>query len=325
MSIETIRDHADIVIDNTANTTRREWLDLRTEGIGGSDAAAAVGLSPYESPYSLWASKTGLVGEKEETDPMRWGNRLEEAIGMGFATDTGIEVVRYPVMLRSKQYPWAQVNLDFLTADGEGVVECKNVGLYQLDSWEDGKVPGHYGLQGQHELAVTGLDVLWFAALIGGQNPRYIKVERNQTLIEDLMEQERQFWELVKANTPPAIDGSEATTKALKEQYAEPAEGSMVEVDPVVMTELLRTRADLKADEKYTKARLDVVENSIRSILGDAEVGTVEGVPAVTWKVSHVTRVSSDKLREKYPDIAEECSTITAQRTIRVPKNSPLT
>ena len=288
MSIATVRENADVVIPNTDQTSLEEWLDTRKLGIGGSDAAAAVGLSPYESAYSLWLMKRGELPDKEDTDPMRWGRRLERAIGEGFAEDTGIQVVRYPVLLRSKRWPWAQVNLDFLTEDGEAVVECKNVGLYQLDEWEDGNVPAHYMLQGMHELAVTGLDKLWFAALVGGQNPRYIEVDRDDAVIESLMEQERLFWELVRSNTPPAVDGSESTSEALKMRYAHPEPGSMVEVDRDRMADLVERRASLKADQKYVKAALDAVENEIKEMLGDHEIGTVDGVPAITWKESTV-------------------------------------
>ena len=307
MSFDTVQDSADVVMEDTDTAPIEEWLERRKTGVGGSDAAAAVGLSPWDSPYSLWEMKQGNLPGKEDTEPMKWGRRLERAIGEGFAEDTGIPVTRFPYMLRSKQWPWALVNLDFLTEDLDAVVECKNVGLRQLDEWEEGNVPGHIKIQGLHELAVTGLDHLWFAALVGGQNPRYIKIERNDAAIKNLMESERVFWEMVKANTPPVVDGSEATTQALKLRYADPDPGSMVEVDVTTMAELCQTRAGLKADAKYTKARLDAVENEIKATLAEHEIGTVNGVPAITWKQIH---------KEPY--------TVKAQdyRTIHIPKGS---
>lgn len=323
MSIDVIREHAEIVIENTLAMKAEEWLAKRREGVGGSDAAAAVGLSPWDTQYSLWADKRGLVGPKKVTDPMKWGTRFEEPIGLGFAEDTGIAVTRYPVMLRSKLYPWAQVNLDFLTADASGVVECKNIGRDFEKEWDDGNVPDHLGLQGQHELAVTGLDYLWFAAVISGNVPRYIRVERNQSLIDDLMEQERVFWELVVANTPPAVDGSAATKRALAEQFAHPTKGGVEDVDTPVMRDLVERHLALKADEKYVEAALDTVDNQIRAILGNAEIGLVGDKPAVTWKSQPDTRISPDLLREKYPEIAAECSITKPVRKLLIPKHSP--
>lgn len=324
MSINTVRESADVVMTGTDTASVEEWLVRRKEGIGGSDAAAACGLSPWDSMYSLWEMKRGNLPSKDDTEAMKWGRRLERAMGEGFAEDTGIPVVRYPVMLRSKIWPWAQVNLDFLTADGESVVEVKNVGLWQLQEWEDGRVPGHIMLQGMHELAVTGLGHLWFAALVGGQNPRYIEVQRNDAVIEALMEQEKAFWDLVEANTPPAVDGSDATTQALKDRYANPEPGSMVEVDEAMMGDLLLRRSVLKVDAAYTKSELDVVENQIKAILGDHEIGTVDGRPAVTWKKSEPERIDSDKLRAEYPEVAKVVSYKKPERRLHIPKNSPL-
>ena len=284
MSITAIREHADIVIENTALTTREEWLELRRQGIGGSDAAAVLGLTKWSSPYALWEEKVGNIpSDLEPSNAMKWGIRLEQAIGEGFAEDTGIEVVRYPVMLRSKQWPWMQVNLDFITADATATVECKNVGLRMADEWEDGNVPDHYALQGQHELAVTGQDTVWFAVLIGGQEPRYVKVERDQALIETLAEEERIFWEMVKANTPPAVDGSQATADALALRYADPEIGSAIDL-PLDTLKLLQRREALKADEKYVKAEILAIDNELKAMLGEKEVGYVNGQVVATWK-----------------------------------------
>ncbi len=44
---------------STKNLSRAEWLSVRGGGIGSSDAAVAVGISPYKSPLELWLEKTG--------------------------------------------------------------------------------------------------------------------------------------------------------------------------------------------------------------------------------------------------------------------------
>ncbi|CAG9257981.1 hypothetical protein BDI4_570036 [Burkholderia diffusa] len=43
----------------TADLSRDDWLAVRRTGIGGSDAASAVGLNPYMSALELWLDKTG--------------------------------------------------------------------------------------------------------------------------------------------------------------------------------------------------------------------------------------------------------------------------
>lgn len=284
MSLEQILDTADIVIPNTDEYPYEQWLERRREGIGGSDAAAALGLSKWDTPYSVWAQKVGLLGPKEDTNPMVWGRRLEIPIGLGFAEDTEIPVTRYPVMLRSKEFPFMQVNVDFLTRGADAVVECKNVGIYMADEWEDGNVPDHYMLQGQHELAVTGLEKVWFAVLVGGNDPRYIEVERDQDVIDMLVEQEAAFWDLVQRLDPPSLDGDDATTDALKAQYADPEIGSVKALDDTNVLELIAEHARLNEQLTLVKRAKTGVDNDLKALLGNYEVGTVNGTPVVTWK-----------------------------------------
>lgn len=286
MSLAVIEKHADIVVPDSTKLAKPKWLITRRGGVGGSDAAAVLGLAPesWGSRYGVWADKTGLIPAVElDSDPVKWGTRLEEAIGLGFAEDTGIEVMRYRPMLRSKEWPWMMVNLDFVTKDGLAVVEVKNVGHFMGDEWENDQVPVWYYVQVQHEMAVTGLQAAWIAVLIGGQDPRYIRVERADVFIEDMVAQEKEFWDLVDSMTPPEVDGSKATTKALAAQYPKPVEGSIIELDTEAMA-LLAMRANLKADAKTVGTELVAVENELRAILADAETGTYNGQTVVTYK-----------------------------------------
>ena len=49
----------------TAGMSRDAWLVARRHSLGGSDAAAVMGLNPYKSPFALWAEKTGMVPEPD--------------------------------------------------------------------------------------------------------------------------------------------------------------------------------------------------------------------------------------------------------------------
>ena len=280
-TIETIVKHANIVMDTTI-ASREDWLAKRREGIGGSDCAAALGMSPWRSPYSLFEEKANGLVDDVDNERMEWGRRLEGPIVQAYGERTTTEVQPYPVMLRSRDYPWMQVNLDAVAPDT--AIEAKNVGLRMAGEWNDGAVPDHYLLQGCHELAVTGLSRVVFAVLIGGQELRMIEVERDDTLIADVIEQEHRFWEMVTSNTAPAIDGSDSTSEALKLRYAHPEPGAEVDLVPDLIQPLLETRAHLKAEERYLKGELSAVENQIKSMLGDAEIGTVDGIAVVTWK-----------------------------------------
>lgn len=274
---EIIEAHAEVVMQTEGieddPEKREQWLTERKNGTGGADAAGALRLSRWASPYSVWLDKVSEDHEDIDNEPMYWGRELEPAIVKALGKRQGIPVQRYPYMLRSRQWPWMQVNLDGI-AD-HAVVEAKNVGVRMADEWqtEDGEalVPDHYNIQGQHACAVTGMPGVWFAVLIGGQDFRAIYVERDEELIGMLVKALENFWTLVKNRTPPAVDGSAATTKALKRQFANVVP-EPIEVD-ITMIDWLIQRQAIKDQMKSLKEDLDAYENSIKAVLGHHEVG----------------------------------------------------
>ena len=88
---------------STKGMNREQWLKVRKQGIGASDAAAAVGLNPYQSPLELWMIKTGRDGLLPAPDPddihtpLYWGNLLEPKVAEAYAKATGNKVRRVTV------------------------------------------------------------------------------------------------------------------------------------------------------------------------------------------------------------------------------------
>ena len=62
------------------NEERTAWLNERRKGIGGSDVAAIIGLSPWTTPLDIYEQKLGIALPSEETEAMYWGTALEPAI-----------------------------------------------------------------------------------------------------------------------------------------------------------------------------------------------------------------------------------------------------
>lgn len=288
---DTIERHADIVAE-TDTLEREDWLDLRRMGLGGSDAAAVLGLNPWRTPYTVWADKTEQIDHDDNPNMrMRCGQLLEPVVGTLFAEETGIEVQRFPWMLRSRQWPWMVVNLDFVCDSPQAALEAKTTDARNAWQWQDAEggatVPDSYMIQGQHELAVTGLDRVFFGALIGGNDFRVVEVHRDPYLIENLVEAERKFWELVEDVKPPAPDGSDATSKAIREMYPTSDPGLRV-VLPERAQEVLTNLARAKVAYAEAETEKKAYENQIKAMLGNAELGVLNGQVAVTWKSSKV-------------------------------------
>ena len=67
---------------------REEWLNERRTGIGGSDAAAVMGLNPWKSPLDVYLDKTGQLMESPDNPALYWGRVLEEVVAREYSLRT---------------------------------------------------------------------------------------------------------------------------------------------------------------------------------------------------------------------------------------------
>lgn len=305
---------------STEGMDRSEWLQWRRKGLGGSDAPAILGMSNYASPLSVWFEKVEGVDDAQAGERARWGNLLEPVVAQEFADRFDVPVVEHKAMFQHPEHDFMLADVDRFIGD-DGVLEVKVVDRFMAEEWEDDQVPGRYQVQGQHYLAVTGRAFCDFAALVGGNELIRRTVERDEALIRDLVKFEADFWRLVETGTPPAVDGSATTTALLKERFSIPDPES-VAILPERARALVEQRAvaheRLKAAEK-DKDRLD---NEMRLLLGEAEVGLLPGEdqPVVTWKGGTRRQFHLERFREAHPAIAAEFTTEESTRTLRYPK-----
>ncbi|WP_067819846.1 YqaJ viral recombinase family nuclease [Actinomadura kijaniata] len=187
-----------------ADKDRPLWLQLRRQGLGGSDIAAICGLNPYTSALAVYHDKRGELPYEGESQAARWGRRLEEVIAQGWSEETGIPVHHSPGMLAHLDLPWMLANPDRTFGEGRlKILEIKNRSAWQDADWQHG-VPDGPALQLQWYLAVTGAEFGAVAALVGGNRLRYHYLDRDQALIDDLIKIAERFWADVQAGRPPA-------------------------------------------------------------------------------------------------------------------------
>lgn len=277
---------------STKDMSRENWLAIRKQGIGASDAAAAVGLSPYQSQLELWMIKTGRDGDmpkvdpNDESSPMYWGNILEPIVAQHYSRRTGNKVRKINAVL---QHPdpdkyWMLANLDYTVvgSDEVQILECKTAGEFGSRLWRDG-VPEYVQCQVQHQLAVTGKAVADVCVLICGQEIRIHRIERDDELIAKLIELERQFWHYVETDTPPPADGSRSAGKALQYLYQQDS-GDVLDftTDPYlcqVFTDLLVAREDVSRAEQIEAER----KQTIQQRMGEAS-RVIFPNAVISWK-----------------------------------------
>jgi len=271
---------------------REDWLAVRKQGIGSSDAAAAVGLNPYKSQLELWLEKTGRDGSLPKTDPhdeespAYWGNLLEPIVAAHYTKRTGNRVRRINAVLQhpdpDKAWMLANIDREVIGSSEIQILECKTAGINGARLWKEG-VPEYVQLQVQHQLAVTGKAAADVAVLLGGQHLEIHRIERDEALIDRLVQLERQFWNFVETDIPPPADGSESAELALRCLYPED-QGQTVDftqdrtlsaafADLVSVRQTLEGFAKLEAQFKQT----------IQQAMGEASKALFE-TGSVTWK-----------------------------------------
>ncbi|MFP3709687.1 YqaJ viral recombinase family protein [Paraburkholderia sp. SIMBA_009] len=262
---------------DTKSLSREDWLEVRKNGIGGSDAAAAVGLNPYKSMLELWLEKTSRDADlpkpdpDDTTEPVYWGTLLEPIVAASYTKQTGNRVRRINAVLRHPSIPWMLANLDreVVGVPDVQILECKTAGEFGARLWRDG-VPEYVQLQVLHQLAVSGKQTADVAVLLCGQRLEVHRIERDDALIARLIELEAAFWRYVETDTPPPGDGSESADRALRCLY--PGAGGSVDFTDdrrlsSTFADLVDVRAEIEARQQI-EARL---KQTIQQAMAEAD------------------------------------------------------
>lgn len=298
--------------------THEEWMQNRQKGLGGSDAGAILGLNPYKSAYTLWAEKSGLIdGQVPDNEAMRIGRDLEDYVAKRFTEATGKKVRRSGFSFQNPDHPFMIGNVDRLIVGEKAGLECKTASALNRTDFEGGDIQPSYYAQCYHYMAITGLDRWYIAILVMGKGFFWHCIERDETEIEALIEAEEEFWQMIQDGKPPALDWSDSTKKTIEELY--PDVDPDAKEDLSFMENQLIERTELDSQIKELEKRKKTIENSIRAELGTAGKGICPGY-SISYKPSTRESIDLDKLREEWPEVAEDCKKITESRTLRISK-----
>lgn len=265
-----------------------EWLRLRQNYIGGSDAGAVIGMNPYKSAYTLWAEKTGKVEAFAGNLTTTVGAYLEDLVAKLFTEETGKKVQRKNRMLVNDEYPFAAANLDRVVVGEKAFLEIKtttSVPIMKAIRKGGDEFPEMYYAQCVHYLAVSGFEKCYLAVLVNCRELKIYEMERDEAEIAALMEAEKDFWAHVQDGTPPEVDGSNSCGETLSELYPGGGDGT------VMLTGLesaLRGYVELGDRIKVLKDEQTKAANKIKEALGNCERGEADG-----YKVSFTTSVRS--------------------------------
>ncbi|MGY4689309.1 YqaJ viral recombinase family nuclease [Salibacterium sp. K-3] len=295
-----------VVVTQTKDMNKADWLKWRKKGIGGSDASAVLGVNKYKSPFEVWNEKTEehVPDEEDPSEAAYFGNRLEDLVAEEFQMRTGKRVRRKNAMMQHPDYPFMLANVDRVIVREDAILECKTANQFLAKDWEEDQIPDAYLVQVQHYLAVTGKSKAYIAVLIGGQKFVWKEIERDEELINMIIQQEKNFWENhVMANVPPALDGSSAAEQYLNERFPQQEKEKVTNLG-VHEKEALQRLDQIKADIKMLENEEKEIKNNIKWQMQDAELGYVNGYE-VSWKNITANKVDTAKLKREKPALAD--------------------
>jgi len=258
-------------------------LKERQLGIGGSDMPIIMGLSSYKTPYQLYLEKTGSIAiNNETTEAQHWGNLQEGIIKQEFAKRNNVIVEPRDTMVHPL-YDYLRGNVDGFIPAWNAVLEIKTASgfmEYQLKEDEPGPLFYQYLLQVAHYCIVMNAECAYIAVLIGGNQYRQFKYERDFELENKIIEAAKTFWECVITKTPPEpineID--------LRLMFPKHSPDKMKKVDANILDNIINLN-----DARFKIKQLNELEEkhkfNIMQFMQDAECLVDEtGKPILSWK-----------------------------------------
>lgn len=297
----------------TKDMSREEWLALRRQGIGGSDAPGIMGVSSYSSVFDVWMSKVYEDVESEDNEAMYWGRVLEEVLAKEFTKRTGKKLRKRHAILRHDVYPYMLANVDRLVVGEDAGWEGKTTNAFYKDN---GSVPEVYWVQCQHYMAVTKKPNWYLSVFAGGQRYYDYLVARDDDYIKNkLIPAETAFWNMVLTEEMPAVDGSEACTQLLHEMFPEANAEELVLPDKAV--EMIREHDELTEIVKHNSMRLSELSNEIKYMLGDHSIG-LAGDRKIYWTNVTTKRFDGKLFEKENPDLYGQYTKESSYRRFQI-------
>jgi putative phage-type endonuclease len=280
---------------------RDQFLERRKQGLGGSDIAAIIGLSPWRTPRDIYLDKKGLADPEPETDAMYWGTTLEDIVAREYSKRTGRKIERCNVLFRHPEHSFLIGNLDRVVYDDNGkkpvvsgrlitrrILECKTVSQYAAGDWgEPGtdQIPEYYKAQVQWYMGLTGAEVCDVAVLIGGRDFRIYTVYRDDEVIAYLFAEGVKFWrEYIEGDTMPPARTLEDVENVFS---GTPKARAFASIE---ITEKVGRYKELDDQIKALKAEQDPLKVAICDAIGDAvELVAPDARKLASWSAAKPT------------------------------------
>lgn len=275
--------------------------ELSREGIGASEIAAALGMSPYQTPLELWLKKIGEAPESEDSEAGLWGLTVEPALRRWYERRAGMPIWHPPRSMFHPEVPWMRSTPDGIAMNGpvpatgderpprelwDHGFEAKNTNWRHAHRWgEPGTddVPFEHILQCHQGMAVCGLASWRVVAAVGGMPPAVYVLQRDDDLIDRMLAGGAAFWQHVVDRTPPPVDASAAWGEYAARRYPFAVDQSVVATAEQEAKAARLREVRLRQDED--KELRGLLENELKVAIGDHS-GLATTMGTITWRPS---------------------------------------
>lgn len=242
------------------------WRRWRAQGVTASEAAIVLGRSPYQSPWRLWAERTGLAKEADlSANPhVQRGVALEDAARRAF--EARHDTLLLPVCGESTEEPVLRASFDGIADDGAPVelkAPCPTRYAQLAERGTEAPTFQLYWPQVQHQLYVAGANEGWLVFYAEDGKLLEFPVVRDETfLAQELVPACLRFWELIRARKPPPVDPA-------RDLYVPTGEAldhwALLAGD---YRDLLREKARLDGELKEAAAEMSRLEGALLGMMG---------------------------------------------------------
>lgn len=313
------------------------WLKARQGGIGGSEVAALVGASEYDTPFSVYRNKKTGGRDLSDVPAVEWGHRLEEVVAAKTADMVGLSSRFAGGLWADREKEFLRVTPDRFACKPRawraiGVIECKTAG--DDEYWISGDIrpggsgsgsaPLSYQAQIQWQMGILGLPIGWLGCLVMGRERQFfvVEVHFDKDWFAEMTHAAEEFWtRCILGDELPTHDLAHPKTEALLKELHPSVTLPSVQL-PEEAEEWLDSYREAKDTAEKATRRLNSIKNAFRMWTGDAGAGYLGDRKVVSYPEVLTSAVNVALLRERYPEVAEAVTVSNRHRrmTIRAPR-----
>jgi putative phage-type endonuclease len=250
-----------------------EQLQVRATGIGGAEAAAALGLSKRQTMLELYMEKRGEFPRREPPDEevIWWGRALEPVVRQKYAEKTGRTIVLPAGSLVSEKHPFMVGHVDGLIYGEHRGYEGKTA--YQSTGWgEEGtdEIPADYLLQVHHYLTLTEYEV-WDVCVLIGRKFAIYEVPYDREMSEMLIAGEADFMRRIREGDPPALDFNHSTAIDVVKKLYPGTDGRRIDAS-LAAIDCRKQLEDAQLAKKNVEAAAQACKARLLEEMGEAAI-----------------------------------------------------